>query len=83
MFGKVIDLWSGIEEHEEMDFGDVYQLARIADQFQITEVAAVLEEALMEHLGIENCGEMLSLSSTIGLSRLEVASQICERSLPM
>ncbi len=77
-FGKVLDLWSGREDLEEKDLREVHLLARIADQFQVTEVASALEETMMEYLHIENCGKMLSLSSDIGLSRLEAASQICE-----
>jgi hypothetical protein len=77
-FGKVLDLWSGREDREEKDLREVHLLARIADRFQINEVASALEENMMEFLHIGNCGEMLSLSSEIGLSRLEAASQICE-----
>ena len=77
-FGKVLDLWIGKEDLEDKDLREVLQLARIADQFQISEVSAVLEETLMTNLGIGNCGEILSLSNEIGLSRLEAASKICK-----
>ncbi len=80
-FGKVLELWSGMEDREEKDLRELHQLARIADQFQISEVSTVLEEAMLGNLCIKNCGEMLSLSSAIGLSRLEAASQIRERPL--
>ncbi len=47
------------------------QLASVADRFQITEVVSSLEEALMGHLSLEACGEVLMWSGGCRMRHLE------------
>ena len=55
-----------------MELYKVQQLATVADRFQITEVVSALEEAVIENLSLEACGEVLTWSGGCGMQRLEV-----------
>ena len=54
-----------------MELGQVQQLASVADQFQMTEVTSVLEEALMGQLSVDMCGDVLMWSGGCGMRQLE------------
>jgi hypothetical protein len=54
IFIKVIDVWQG--KGQEMELDELQQLARVADQFQITEVHRAVEDLLIGQLNLDMCG---------------------------
>ena len=60
-FSKVLDLWCG--KVCDVELGEVLRLARAADRLQMTEVTLALDEAVMRHLDLEVCGEVLNWSA--------------------
>ena len=70
-FTKALDMWCGRKDCEEMDVGEVRQLAIVADQFRMTEVVSLLEEALIGQLSVDMCGEVLVWSGRCGMPQLE------------
>jgi hypothetical protein len=72
-FGKVLDLWCG--RVNELELSEVRQLASLADRFQISEVLSVLEEAMVVHLRVGFCAEVLSWSGGAGFHELEEKAQ--------
>ena len=74
-FGKALDVWCGREDCQEVELGQVQQLASVADQFQMTEVTSVLEEGLMGQLNLDMCGDLLVWGRRHGMPRLEAAAQ--------
>jgi hypothetical protein len=75
-FSKVLDLWCGGNGYQEIELSEMQQLAVVADQFQITEVLAALEDAMMTVLSVDVCVEMLTLSSSIGtMQRLKAVAR--------
>jgi hypothetical protein len=75
-FGKVMDMWSGKVDCQsaEMEFGEVEELASVADRFQMTEVISTLEEIVLKNLSMRVCGDVLNWSGELGLSQLEAAA---------
>jgi hypothetical protein len=71
IFRKALDVWCGKQDSTELALSEVEELASVANRFQMTDVFSVLEEAVMGHLSIGICGEVLTWSGRIGLSRLE------------
>ena len=53
-FTKALDLWCGREDCQEVELGE--------DQFQMTEVTSVLEEALTKQLRVDMCDDVLMWS---------------------
>ncbi len=47
IFIKALDVWRGKRDCQELELGEVQQLALVADRFQMHDVLSVLEEALM------------------------------------
>ena len=45
IFVKVLDVWCGREDCQELALAELPLLASVADRFQMTEVTSVLEEA--------------------------------------
>jgi hypothetical protein len=45
-----------------MELEEVRELASVADRFQLTEAASALDEALLGHLSLRICVEVLSWS---------------------
>ena len=74
-FVQVMDLWCGRKDCLEVELGEVEQLASVADQFQMTEVTSVLEEALMGQLSVELCGDVLMWSGGCGMRQLEAEAR--------
>ncbi len=71
LFTKALDLWCGRKDCQEVELGEVEQLANVADRFQITAVTSVLEEALIGNLSADICGEVLTWSGRYGMRQLE------------
>ena len=71
IFINALDLWCGMKDYLEVELGEVQQLASESDQFQITDVTTVLEEALMGQLSMDLCGEVLMWSGRCGMRQLE------------
>ena len=74
-FQRVLDLWCG---RESVVFESVRQLMRttaLAERFQVAEVKAVLEDALLDQLSVGNCAEALTESRELGLGRVEAAAE--------
>ena len=74
-FVKAMDVWCGRKDCQELELGEVEQLASVADQFQMTEVTSVLEEGLMGQLNLDMCGDLLVWGRRHGMPRLEAAAQ--------
>jgi hypothetical protein len=70
-FIKTLDVWCGRNDCQEVDLEEVQLLASVAGRFQMTEVKSVLEEALMEQMGLEMCGDVLVWSGQCGMQQLE------------
>jgi hypothetical protein len=71
---KVLDIWCGRVDGQEMELCEVQELASVADRFQIAEVTSLLEEAMIGQLKVEACGEVLMWSGGCGMLRLEAAA---------
>ena len=71
LFTKALDLWCGRKDCQEVELGEVQQLASVADRFQITAVTSVLEEALIGQLSVDMCGDVLTWSGRYGMRQLE------------
>jgi hypothetical protein len=74
-FRKALDLWCGKTDGRELKLSEVEEVASVADRFQIAEVLSALEESVLGQLSIGMCGEVLSWSGRVGLSRLEEAAR--------
>jgi hypothetical protein len=70
-FVKVLDVWCGRKDCQEVALGELQQLASVADRFQMTEVTSVLEAAAIEKLSVDMCGEVLAWSGRCGMHQLE------------
>lgn len=68
-FVDVLDLWCG--RKQEVELGEVPQLASLADRFQMTEVTCLLEEAVMKQLSMDMCVDVLMWSGRCGMHQLE------------
>ena len=79
-FIKVFDLWCGRDTMHGMCPNELWRLASVADRLQITELLALLEEAIMGQLTFDNCAELLGWSSTIRMPQLEDAARRLARS---
>jgi hypothetical protein len=71
LFTKALDLWCGRKDCQEVELGEVQQLASVADRFKITAVTSVLEEALIGKLSADMCGDVLTWSGRYGMRQLE------------
>jgi hypothetical protein len=74
-FLRVLGLWFGGENGPERNLREVQELVSVADRFQVSEVVAVLEETMIEQLRVDECGEVLTWSTEVGLERLEEAAR--------
>ena len=74
-FARLLELWSGKDCPDLFDLGQLVTLASTADRFQMTEVAAALEQAVVQHLSVETCADMLAACAAAGLTRAEEAAQ--------
>jgi hypothetical protein len=74
VFGEVLDLWCGKEVCGDKELAEVLMMASVADRLQMTEVATVLEDAIMGQLRVETCAEVLEGSRRLGLRRVEEAA---------
>ncbi len=70
-FIKALDVWCGRGDFQEVELGEVEQLASLADQFQMTEVTSVLEEVLIGELSVDMCGDVMMWSGRCGMRQLE------------
>ena len=75
IFGKVLDLWCGKEIREVKKFNELLELGSVADRFQITGVASVIEEAIIGELSVERCGDVLGWGGGTWLGRAEEAAR--------
>ena len=73
-FQQVIDLSCGKDGLEVKDITDIMLLESIADRFQMTEVEAELEDAILRNLSVNVCADMLLASARRGLQRVEAAA---------
>ena len=73
-FRIVLDLWCG-REHCEEKLSEIQHLAKVADQYQITEVSTALEETVIGYLNVGICAELLTMSDSIGLGRSQEAAR--------
>jgi hypothetical protein len=74
-FQCVLDLWWGRNNVEFESLRQLMKAAECAKRFQVTEVAAVLEAALVKQLSVDNCIEVLIGSGELGLERAEEAAE--------
>ena len=73
-FSKVLDLFCGKDGFEE-ELDTVFQLAGLADRFQMTEVEEALENTIITQLTTGSCADMLMRSGGLGLRRVEAAAR--------
>ena len=73
-FVKVLEIWVGKYGMAGMDPHDLQQLIVVADRFQMTEVVAALEEAVLGQVKVGNCWDILKWSSEMGMRQLEAAA---------
>ena len=73
-FEQVVDLSCGKDGLEVEELGHVMLLESIADRFQMTEVEAELEDAILRNLSVNVCADMLLASAGRGLERVEEAA---------
>jgi hypothetical protein len=71
IFVKVLDVWCGRDDCQEVALAELPLLATVADQFQMTEVTSVLEEAVMGKLSLDMIGDVLMWSGRCGMQQLE------------
>ncbi len=69
IFIKTLDVWCGFGHDVQLD--EMQQVASVADQFQISDVAPDVEKTIMQQLSVENCGEVLMWSGGCGMRGLE------------
>jgi hypothetical protein len=53
IFIRALDIWLG--KGQEMELGELQQLARVANMFRITEVLTAVEELLTGQLTLDMC----------------------------
>ena len=70
-FIKVLDVWCGRNDCQEVGLREIMNLASVADRFQITEVTSMLEEALTGKMNLDTCGDVLMWSGRCGMQKLE------------
>ena len=71
IFVKVLDVWCGRDDCQEVALAELPLLAIVADRFQMTEVTSVLEEAVMGKLSLDMIGDVLMWSGRCGMQQLE------------
>ena len=75
-FRRVLDLWCGRDGVEIESVLQLMRTAALAERYQVAEVVAVLENALIEQLSVDNCAEVLEGSAALGLVRAEAAAEV-------
>ena len=75
-FQRVLDLWCGRDGVEIESVRQLMRTAALAERYQVAEVVAVLENALIEQLSVDNCAEVLEGSAALGLVRAEAAAEV-------
>jgi hypothetical protein len=74
IFVKVLDVWCGRDDCQEVALAELPLLAIVADRFQMTEVTSVLEEAVMGKLSLDMIGDVLAWSGRCGMRQLEAGA---------
>ena len=77
-FSNVLQLWSGLNDFQEREWGEIKDMSYVAHYYDVPDVLAALEEAMMKNLDnlcVEICVEILNLSIGYGLKRLEAVSR--------
>jgi hypothetical protein len=74
-FTNLLDVWC-----QKMCIGgkpleDLFDLAVVADRFQMVEVGAAIEDCIVQNLALETCVDILMKSCSARLSRAEIESQ--------
>ena len=75
LFLKVVALGCGETVAINEGMNELFQLASMADKYQVAAILADVEKAVIDRLKEENCGRILSMTSGSGLVRLERASR--------
>ena len=75
VFFDVLDLWCGtsLVPNQHLDYA--LELAITADRFEMMEVASALEEHIVQQLKMDDCLEILSVSSGTGLINVQEAAR--------
>ena len=60
---------------EGMDLQKLLALAALADRFEITDIASVLEDGIMRLLSAETCTDVLMQGGSMGLCRVAEAAR--------
>ena len=79
LFSKLVALGCGesvsIGSGRDSPLDELIGLARVADRYQVEAVQGDVEEALIDRLTVESCGNILIMACGSGLVRLERASR--------
>jgi hypothetical protein len=75
VYSDVLDMWCGKKDFWNKELGVVMAMASVADRLEMTEVGTALEDAIIGHLGVNLCGDVLVGSVNLGLGRLEAAAR--------
>ena len=72
---QVLDVWGGKELDASADMGILLKLGSVADRFQVAEVVAAVEEAIIGQLSVATCADVLSWCGGSWLERGEAAAR--------
>ena len=71
LFAELLELWCAKQSIRANEIRHVILLAAVADRFQVTEVASMLERTVISELCVGSCAEVLVTSTQVGAVRTE------------
>ena len=74
-FRDVLDVWCGADLGSERDVCRAMELGAVADRFQMTDVVSALEDAILRHLGVDTCADVLGRAGGAWLDRPREAAR--------
>jgi hypothetical protein len=74
-YSNVLDMWCGKEGLRDKSLDDAMAMASVADRLEMMEVGTTLEDAIIAHLSVHVCGDVLMGSVRLGLRRVEAAAR--------
>ena len=74
-FTIALGLCFGRTDLQELELGEAEEVAKVADQYELTVTTSVLEEALIEQLSVDMCGPVIMWSGRFGMRQLEAVAQ--------
>ena len=74
LFEDVLKVWCGMKVIRDFQLEGLMNMARLADRFQMIEIAMFLEDSIIKELQVDVCAELLMASKQLCLTKVEAAA---------